>query len=231
MRLPSSAVLLGAIAALSIPALMLFADRPIALAMAALPGWFRNLAGDITWLGQALGWLLLSAGLALFWAWRSLRSDPVASGPSLDRQRALTSAFLFAVVGVSGILTNLMKLVVGRLRPNLFLGNGSYGFDPWHFDPDLRSFPSGHASTVFALAFAIAMIRPAWRWPAFSVAILISATRVIIGAHYLSDVIGGMVVALITVLWLKRFFEQRGWLAVERRDPLETSGQKPRMAP
>src|SRR5260370_31982834 len=108
MRLPSAAVFLGAIAALSIPALMLFADRSIALAMQELPGWFRNLASDITWLGKALGWLLLTAGLALFWAWRSRRSDPVACGPSLDRQRALASAFLFAVVGVSGILTNLI---------------------------------------------------------------------------------------------------------------------------
>jgi membrane-associated phospholipid phosphatase len=223
-RIPIAAVLLAGIAALSIPLLMLLADRPVALAMEELPPWFRNLAGDITWIGKSLGWLLLSAGLALFWTWRSHRSDPAGSHPSLYRRRALASAFLFSAVALSGIIANLIKLAVGRLRPNLFLGDGSYGFEPWHLDADLRGFPSGHTTTMFALAFAIAVIRPGWRLSAFAAAIVISATRIIINAHYLSDVIGGMVVALVTVLWLRRIFEQRGWLAMEHRPRPESSG-------
>lgn len=221
-RLRSAAILLAAIATLSIPLLMLFVDRPAALAMKELPPWVQNLAGDITWIGKSLGWLLLSAGLALFWTWRARVSDRASPRQFRYRQRALASAFLFAAVALSGILANLIKLAVGRLRPKLFLGDGSYGFEPWHLDSDLRGFPSGHATTMFALAFAMTMIRPGWRLPAFAVAILISATRVIINAHYLSDVIGGMALALATALWLKRFFDRRGWHIAEDRIRPET---------
>jgi len=229
-QLPPLAVLLAVAATLSIPLLMLFVDRPVALAMKELPAWFENGAGAITWLGKSLGWLLLSAGLALFWAARARLSRP-GPGQSRCRRRALASAFLFAAVAVSGILANLIKLAVGRLRPNLFLSDGSYGFEPWHLDSNLRGFPSGHATTMFALAFAIALIRPGWRPPALAVAIVIAATRVVINAHYLSDVIGGLLVALATVVWLERFFDRRGWLFRESRQPSRTDDQKPRTAP
>jgi membrane-associated phospholipid phosphatase len=210
---------------------MLFVDRPIALAMKELPAWIENGAGAVTWLGKSLGWLLLSAGLALFWAARARLSDPASPGRSRCRRRALASAFLFAAVAVSGILANLIKLAVGRLRPNLFLSDGSYGFEPWHLDSDLRGFPSGHAATLFALAFAIALIRPGWRLPALAAAIVIAATRVVINAHYLSDVIGGLLVALVTVVWLERFFDRRGWRFSESREPSRAGDQKPRTAP
>ncbi|MGH6880039.1 phosphatase PAP2 family protein [Hypericibacter sp.] len=210
-RRPAAVILTVALATLSIPPLMLFVDRPVALAMETLPGWFRSPAGDITWLGKSLGWLLLSGVLALFWAWRARRAEHGSPLGSRERKRAFAAAFLFATVALAGILTNLIKLLVGRSRPNSFLHEGIYEFRPWHLAADLRGFPSGHATTVFALAFAFAMIQPRWRLPAFAVAIVIAATRVIINAHFLSDVVGGMVVALLTAVWLRSIFERRGW--------------------
>ena len=227
---PAGILLLAAVATLSIPLLMLFADRPLALAMEHLPVRFRNFAGEITNLGKSLGWLLLSAGLAVFWAVcaRRTQQDPPTS--SKHRRRALAAIFFFAAIALSGILANLIKLIVGRSRPKQFLADGFYAFEPWHLDVDLRAFPSGHATTVFALAFAVAMIRPAWRWPAFVFAIVISATRIIINAHYLSDVIGGLVVALMTVLWLRYLFDRYGWSFLPSRD-LPGNVQKPSTAP
>jgi len=229
-RFPFLALLCAVTAALSLPLLMLFVDRPVALAMKELPAWIENGAEAITGLGKSLGWLLLSAGLALLWAARARLSDPASPARHGYRRRALASAFLFAAVAVSGILANLIKLAVGRLRPDLFLNEGAYGFEPWHLDSDLRGFPSGHATTMFALAFAIAVIRPGWRLPALAVAMVITATRVVINAHYLSDVVGGTLLALVTVLWLKRFFDHRGWPVAEKPGRSESSDQKPRIA-
>jgi membrane-associated phospholipid phosphatase len=228
---PSAAIfLLAVFATLSIPPLMMFADRPIAWAMADLPIWLRNPAEDITNLGKSLGWLLLSAGFTLFWAMCAWRAERKNLPSSQHRRRALGAAFFFATVALSGILTNLIKLAVGRSRPKQLVIDGYYDFQPWHLDADLRAFPSGHATTMFAMAFAIAMIRPPWRWPAFVFAIVISATRVIINAHYLSDVIGGLVVALVTAVGLKYAFDRYGWSFSVNRD-LSGNNQKPRIAP
>ena len=217
-RRPASAILVAVLGTLAIPILMLFVDRPVALAMEALPAWFRNMAGDITWLGQSLGWLLLSGALVLFWTWRIRGAEHGSPLRARERKRAIAAAFLFAATALAGILTDLIKLLFGRSRPKLFLNEGTYGFYPWHMDVDLRGFPSGHATTMFALAFAIAMIRPAWRIPAFAFAIVIAATRVIINAHYLADVIGGLVVALATALWLRSVFERHGWRFADEAD-------------
>jgi membrane-associated phospholipid phosphatase len=84
---------------------------------------------------------------------------------------------------------------------------------------------------MFAVAFAIAVIRPGWRLPALAVAIVITATRVAINAHYLSDVAGGLLVALATVWWIERTFDRRGWPFRENRDQPETGDQKPSTAP
>jgi membrane-associated phospholipid phosphatase len=230
-RFPIAAARLAAVATLSIPLLMLFVDRPLALAMESLPVWLRDGAGDITSLGKSLVWLLLSAGLFVFWTWRANRTERGTPMHWQHRRRSWAAAFLFAVIALSGILTNLIKLIVGRSRPHEFLADGFYEFSPWHLDADLRSFPSGHTTTVFALAFGIAMIRPAWRVPAFALAIVISATRIIINAHYLSDVIGGMVVALVTAICLKLVCERYGWNISPASASPATGDQKPRIAP
>ncbi|QEX22793.1 phosphatase PAP2 family protein [Hypericibacter adhaerens] len=218
-------------AALAIPVLMLFADRPIAIAMQGLPAGFKNLAADITLFGKSLSWLLLSAAAAGFWAWHADRAERPSDRHARCRARAWTATFLFAAVALSGILANIIKLAIGRLRPDRYLGEGAYGFQPWNLESDLRGFPSGHATTVFALAFAIALIRPAWRWPAFAAATLVAATRVILNAHYLSDTIGGLLLAFVTVLWLRRLFRRRGWPVLDGNEAMPVADQKPRMAP
>ncbi|MFZ5790502.1 MAG: phosphatase PAP2 family protein [Pseudomonadota bacterium] len=230
---------LAAAAAVAILPLMLFVDRPLAEAMEQLPVELRNLAGDVTSLGKSLGWLLLSAALAILFAWRARAPNLPARRRWSMRWRAQAAAFVFAAVALSGIVTDLIKLAVGRLRPNMLLQDGLYGFDPWHMDSDFRGFPSGHATTVFALALALGWIAPRWRWPAFIFALLIAATRIVINAHFLSDVVGGALVALLTALWLRQSFARRGWVfrACDGRYRLSGLGhaargdQKPRTAP
>ncbi len=57
-----------------------------------------------------------------------------------------------------------------------------------------HAFPSSHASTIWAWAFAASWIhRPAaWLW--IAVAVLVALGRVFVGVHYFSDVVAGMVV-------------------------------------
>jgi undecaprenyl-diphosphatase len=53
------------------------------------------------------------------------------------------------------------------------------------------SFPSGHATTTFACAVAIAILVPKLRWAALSVAATVGIARVYLGVHYPLDVLAG----------------------------------------
>ena len=76
-------------------------------------------------------------------------------------------------------------------------------------NPLTPSFPSGHTVIAFALALPVLIYnRKAGIW-LFVLAILIGASRVFVGAHYPSDILGGFAVALIVVLFLNFF---RKWL-------------------
>ncbi|MEO6501970.1 MAG: phosphatase PAP2 family protein [Jatrophihabitantaceae bacterium] len=134
--------------------------------------------------GKTVVWFLVMA-LVAGWLWR----------------RGLPRLALFVVVTVLGssLLNNLIKLLVDRARPVLD--------DPLVSAPG-KSFPSGHAQAAIVgfgvlLAVFLPIIPRRWR-PLAAVAaglltLLIGFSRIALGAHYLSDVIGSY---LIGTVWL-----------------------------
>ncbi len=82
------------------------------------------------------------------------------------------------------------KHLIGRARPrlshetSLLIGpNFSSGFD---------SLPSGHTTASVAIATVIARRFPRYAWPAYGVAAVIAASRVIKGSHFPGDVLAGI---------------------------------------
>ena len=57
------------------------------------------------------------------------------------------------------------------------------------------SWPSGHATAAFALAFGLFMHNRKWGYPMIALAVIVSLSRVYVGVHYPSDIIAGCVVA------------------------------------
>ena len=114
-------------------------------------------------------------------------------------KQARNAAFFTLAVFGAYALNLLAKAFFQRPRPALWLSVA----------PEKNySFPSGHAmvSAAVALAF-IALAWPTrWRWPVFIVAILstliIGFSRLYLGVHYPSDVIGGWCGALLWVCGL-----------------------------
>ncbi|MBK8976623.1 MAG: phosphatase PAP2 family protein [Planctomycetes bacterium] len=93
------------------------------------------------------------------------------------RQLVLTSAI------VGGLLCNLVKVLVGRVRP----------------DGDPYSWPSGHATTAFALAFALSYGRPRAPWGVWVFAVVLAASRVFLERHWPADVVAGFGTGLLAV--------------------------------
>jgi membrane-associated phospholipid phosphatase len=103
-------------------------------------------------------------------------------------------------------------MLIGRARPRVLLTEDWYGIDPIGFTSSYQSFPSGHATTAFTVAFVIAFLWPRLIYPAMTIAASIALCRVVVNAHYLSDVIAGGIVAAVVTSLLRAEFARRGWL-------------------
>jgi membrane-associated phospholipid phosphatase len=107
----------------------------------------------------------------------------VVAALSRSRPRLREGAWVGVLAFVTaGLIEYTVKYVVGRPRP-------AAAGTP--FDLELDSFPSGHATSVFAVATALASSYPALRWPLYALATAIALGRVYLARHHLSDVIAG----------------------------------------
>ena len=180
-----------------------YIDLPVAIASRSLDTQIVSVFQVITRLGNAV-WYLVPASLLFLvfhYAWKK-------------EQWARWCLFVFSTVAVSGITTDLFKWLVGRWRPKAHLHDQLYGFDFFGVEYEATSFPSGHATTIWAFCLAMTLLFPRYRLVWYVLAFLVSISRVIVGAHYLSDVLAGAYIAVITVLLLKLvpFFRMQGKL-------------------
>jgi membrane-associated phospholipid phosphatase len=117
--------------------------------------------------------------------------------------------FIFFAVAVSNLVTEVLKYSVGRGRP--FVGGEANAFHFSHFagNPAYYSFPSGHATTAFALALAVSAVWPQARVAMAVYAIVIAATRLVLLAHHPSDVVAGALIGIIGTMFVRYWFAAR----------------------
>ena len=117
--------------------------------------------------------------------------------------------FLFFAVLFPILISEFMKYAVGRGRP--FVGGHANAFNFSHFagTEAYASFPSGHAVTAFALAFAVSALWPRQRIMMILYALLIAATRLVLLAHHPSDVVAGALVGVIGAMAVRYWFAAR----------------------
>jgi undecaprenyl-diphosphatase len=114
--------------------------------------------------------------------------------------------FVFFAVLVPVLSGEVIKWIVGRGRP--FVGGKADAFHFAHFagTEAYASFPSAHAITSAALAFAVASLWPRTRIPMIVYAILIAASRLVLLAHHPSDVVAGALVGVVGAMVVRYWF-------------------------
>jgi lipid A 4'-phosphatase len=190
----------------AIAACIAYVDRPVALYLHAASPPVLEFFRQVTRFGISTYYLIGTAALALT-LWLIGRFGRGRWAVALGAA-AIAPLFLFLSIAVSGLITDLLKIVFGRARPKLLFANETFGFDWWGTKADFWSFPSGHATTAVAIAAALYCLWPRFLPLYIGFAALVSVSRVVIGAHYVSDVVAATFIAIASThclrLWLER---------------------------
>lgn len=184
---------------------MIFLDaRGVAFA-GTLPLWVVATFNEITDFGQS-GWFLVPIGGVIVLA-------ALVSSPAAGRTANLVLAtlivrleYIFLAIALPGLAVTIGKRLIGRVRPSQL---GPFAYEPWSWKPAFASMPSGHGTTAVAAAIAIGALWPKMRVPMWIYALTIAASRVVIQAHFVSDVIAAGFVGGFGAILVRNWFAAR----------------------
>lgn len=135
----------------------------------------------------------------------------------------------FETIGVSGVITRVMKATIGRARPNhppyeVWDVQFGRGWESASGDGAYEAMPSGHATAAFAFASAVsnevARIAPEHartvRLTTYGLATWTAYSRMHTDAHWLSDVVLGAAVGTVTGWAVTRWHATRPGNVIDR---------------
>jgi undecaprenyl-diphosphatase len=125
--------------------------------------------------------LFAAAGLVWLWCRGSSR-----------RARQLSDHVLICTVAAA-ILPHVMKRLVDQERPDRRVMRAHARGVPFS-GKKYDAFPSGHAVHIGALASAATLLPPRWRNAIWIAAAIVSSTRIVLLAHWLTDVVVGLAI-------------------------------------
>lgn len=120
-----------------------------------------------------------------------------------------TGVLLISSASAAGLLQQITKTAIGRARPTS--GKSKDTFDPFSFDKEFDSFPSGHTILAFTNAYAIAkQFKSPWvKGGIFAIGLVPDVSRLWEGKHWFSDVALGVAISVFTVEAIDKYLDSR----------------------
>lgn len=177
--------------AISLPAcalLIFFFDQPLARLMHGQLAGAAPFFATLTAAADAAHGALMKHFIGLPIIFLALGLAFAIGRYALKKKEATIFLILLLTHEFSMVLANVLKGAVHRLRPEAQFGAGYPGSGLWATGPHNDSFPSYHTAVYFSLFWPLALAFPRWRVPLLVLPGLIALGRLVLGAHYVSDV-------------------------------------------
>ena len=173
-----------------------------------LPSWLISILDGITDFGR-LTWILVPTGALLLLLGVLASPDLPRISQGVTAAVAVRLSFLFAATALPGLVMTILKRLIGRGRPLVGGSADPFLYHPLVWNVEYASLPSGHATNAFAAAVAIGALWPRTRPFMWAYAIVIALSRVVLTAHFTSDVLVGAFAGIAGALLVCRWFAAR----------------------
>lgn len=152
----------------------------------------------------SIPWLQPMTNLALSGAYLVLLAVMALSAQWVFHRAHLASRmwFLWGCVALPNAFCLVLKITLGRARPELWFTEHLYGFYGPHRASLYWSFPSGHTSTIMGFVLGLSALFPRHCIAFIGTGLLIASVRILLVQHYLSDVVFATALSLMSVRWL-----------------------------
>ena len=114
--------------------------------------------------------------------------------------------FAWLCVLLPNLICIILKISLGRARPELWFSAHLYGFYGVQFNHLYWSFPSGHTTTIMGVALALRTLFPRYVFIWGLIACLVVISRVLLLQHYLSDVLIATWLCCLEIMFIKHLY-------------------------
>jgi membrane-associated phospholipid phosphatase len=204
---PGPLALIAGIVVIGFFILMITVDGAAIRGVGHLPRWIISIFDNITDYGKS-GWFLWPLGLLFL----GLATLPPVLTPFSQRVLAAVMVrvgFLFTAIGLPSLFVTIIKRIIGRARPMVGGTLDPFLYSPFVWKAAYAGMPSGHATTAFAVLVAFGTLWPRARTALLVYALLIAMSRVIVTAHYPTDVLAGALVGIVGAMMVRSYFAYR----------------------
>lgn len=167
-------------------------------------------------------WLIVSGVIVcMFYLKKALISKPkfrnernkfslrVFINDCLEKTKTSYAFFIFCAVSGACVVTEIFKVVIGRMRPVFYEALDITGFYPFRMGWEFHSMPSGHAAASFAGLVMLGLLVPRIKWATWTLATLVGISRVCYGAHWPSDVVFGAFIGMVAADFARAVISRR----------------------
>ncbi len=168
--------------------------------------FLKEFFSEITKLGSSSWYFSITIiGFVIFYINKKLQI--IKSRSTNNLSIFFISSFVYILI--VGLITQIIKHVVGRPRPNYTNFEDVFSFKSFTLESNFHSFPSGHSSTIFIVCFILVSVLPKLRYFFYFLASVVAFSRVIVGAHFFTDIVAGAILALILFKILNKLIETK----------------------
>lgn len=173
-----------------------------------MPDTSNNLCVAALLLGKIFSWKVLLgfsiAAVFVFFLYKAFTNEFDFRFAFVKIKNSYVFYILLSILFACGI-TKVLKVIIGRARP-IFADPTL--FNMFSESSEFNSMPSGHTAVCFAALVMFGMLFPRIKWATWTLAIIVGASRVYIGAHWVSDVILGAFIGMLCADFAKALLKK-----------------------